>query len=319
MELRQLAITVAIADHGSLPAAADALGLALPVVTVQLQQLEKELGSRLFLPDRRGVTLTEDGQVMIQAARRALGEIRRGCSSVGRGSREDSSVTVAMLSGMDSQLPTHLVQNLRNEHPHLAMRFTVGTTSFMRAQLASGAADVALLEHRAGASTPIGTPVVRESLWVAAARGSGLEANEPVPFASVAAHPLVLPDPDDPVRILVEAAARRVKRPLRIAAECSDIGAQISMVDSGMAWTVLPSSAVLKRPPGISAAPIQSPRLARTIALAVGGDRLRKRSVKAVTLALMDLLRNAAEAQTGMEWVGPKMLHAWLDSSLGAA
>ena len=66
---------VAILDHGSLTAAADALGKALPTVVRSLATLEEILGVRLLQRTTRRMSLTEEGRIYLERCRQILAEI----------------------------------------------------------------------------------------------------------------------------------------------------------------------------------------------------------------------------------------------------
>lgn len=71
-KLRHLHCFVAIAERGSLTAAAAALGVSLPTVVRQLATLEAHLGTRLFERTTRRVRLTAEGQAYLVRCRDAL-------------------------------------------------------------------------------------------------------------------------------------------------------------------------------------------------------------------------------------------------------
>jgi LysR family nitrogen assimilation transcriptional regulator len=77
MNLRTLRYFVAIADAGSLTAAAAAISIAQPALTRQLRELEAEFGVPLFHRMPRGVRLTQAGVTLYEAAQRILGEAQR--------------------------------------------------------------------------------------------------------------------------------------------------------------------------------------------------------------------------------------------------
>jgi LysR family nitrogen assimilation transcriptional regulator len=77
MNLRALRYFVAIADAGSLTAAASAISVAQPALTRQLRELEADLGAALFHRMPRGVRLTQAGVTLYEAAQRILGETQR--------------------------------------------------------------------------------------------------------------------------------------------------------------------------------------------------------------------------------------------------
>ena len=77
MQLRQLQYFVAVADHGSIRKAADALFMAQPSLSTQLAALEREVGGALLNRQARGVTLTPAGRVFLREARTTLAAAER--------------------------------------------------------------------------------------------------------------------------------------------------------------------------------------------------------------------------------------------------
>src|ERR1700759_5289904 len=72
MELRQLAVFVAVADEGSFTRAADRLHVVQSAVSAGVRNLEKELGARLFDRSTHRVELTDAGRVLLPEARATL-------------------------------------------------------------------------------------------------------------------------------------------------------------------------------------------------------------------------------------------------------
>lgn len=77
MKVQHIQVLVAIADHGSLRAAAAALGKSQPALTQALQQAEEELGVAIFNRTSRGVEMTEIGERILTRARTIASEIGR--------------------------------------------------------------------------------------------------------------------------------------------------------------------------------------------------------------------------------------------------
>jgi len=73
MDLRQLAALVAVADEGSFSAAARSLNTVQSNVSTHIARLERELGA--VLVDRAGGMLTEEGEVVVERARRIQREL----------------------------------------------------------------------------------------------------------------------------------------------------------------------------------------------------------------------------------------------------
>src|SRR5260370_30704579 len=81
VELRQLRYAVAVADHLNFREASRALHVAQPSLSVQIKQLEEEIGVALFIRSKRHVEITRPGKVFLKTARAALAMHHRSQSS----------------------------------------------------------------------------------------------------------------------------------------------------------------------------------------------------------------------------------------------
>lgn len=95
MNLRALRYFVAIADAGSLTAAAAAISIAQPALTRQLRELEADLGVQLLQRTPRGVLLTQAGVTLYESAQRMLAEAARVRQELAR--RQDTTMTTVVL------------------------------------------------------------------------------------------------------------------------------------------------------------------------------------------------------------------------------
>ncbi|MET4579284.1 LysR family transcriptional regulator [Ottowia thiooxydans] len=77
MNLKTLRYFVAVADSGSLTAAAAAIPIAQPALTRQMRELESETGVQLLQRLPRGVRLTQAGVTLYESAQRILSEAAR--------------------------------------------------------------------------------------------------------------------------------------------------------------------------------------------------------------------------------------------------
>jgi len=76
MKLTHLRDVVAVADRGSLRAAARHLGIAQPAITRSIREIERELGVALFERRARGVVMTPLGEVFLRRALAMQNELR---------------------------------------------------------------------------------------------------------------------------------------------------------------------------------------------------------------------------------------------------
>lgn len=74
MTLQQLHYAITIAECGSLNKAAEALYVAQPSLSSSMQELERELGIKIFHRSGRGVSLTQDGTEFLLYARQVYSQ-----------------------------------------------------------------------------------------------------------------------------------------------------------------------------------------------------------------------------------------------------
>ncbi len=125
-KLRALRTFIAIVDHGSLTAAAGALGSSLPATVRTLAALEAELGVRLLNRTTRRLSLTDEGRQYLQRARGIVGELDEADRVVGAGGSGGAepagsvSVTAPVLYGQYHVAPA--VIRLLRRHPRMQVR-----------------------------------------------------------------------------------------------------------------------------------------------------------------------------------------------------
>ena len=71
IQLAQLEAFVAVAMHGTISAAAEALYVSQPALTARIQGLERSMGTALFTRGRQGSRLTDAGRALRPHAERA--------------------------------------------------------------------------------------------------------------------------------------------------------------------------------------------------------------------------------------------------------
>lgn len=106
--------------------ASEELNLSQPAVSHQIKTLEKELGEQLFVRDRRSVSLTPSGEVMLEHADKILNitDALREEIEETKG-RAESTITLGMVyRGLDSNF-SELYRQFRKAHPEIELKFRV--------------------------------------------------------------------------------------------------------------------------------------------------------------------------------------------------
>ncbi|TDD42285.1 LysR family transcriptional regulator [Saccharopolyspora elongata] len=120
MSLRQYEYALAVAEEGSVTAAAELLHVAQPSVSQQIRSLERELGVQLFARTPTGLVPTVVGRAFLREAEVAVSASRRARATARAGADElVGELLVAAQMGLGTrQLPSALAA-LRRRFPRL--------------------------------------------------------------------------------------------------------------------------------------------------------------------------------------------------------
>lgn len=77
LELGQLEQLLAVAEHGTLSAAAEAIHLSQPSMSRSMKKLEDDLQVILFERRKNKITLNENGKLAVECARKVLDQLRQ--------------------------------------------------------------------------------------------------------------------------------------------------------------------------------------------------------------------------------------------------
>ncbi|ATE55810.1 LysR family transcriptional regulator [Actinosynnema pretiosum] len=171
MDLTRLRVLVAIADEGSVTAAAEALHYAQPSVSHHLAKLEAETGVALVRRVGRGVRLTEAGELLVDRAREILGRVEavRAELSAHAGLRAGRVRLAAFPSALATLVP-HAAAQLAADHPGVELALTEAEPERALTALRHGEVDLALVfDHPDTPDQPRGTtlhPLLREPLYL---------------------------------------------------------------------------------------------------------------------------------------------------------
>jgi DNA-binding transcriptional LysR family regulator len=110
LELRHLEYLTAAVEAASIGAAAEELGIAQPVLSRQLRDLEQAVGVELLERGRRGVRATPAGEVLVRDTRRVMDGLEDARQSAHRAHRAAQGQCV--LATITTPMSTHVVTNV---------------------------------------------------------------------------------------------------------------------------------------------------------------------------------------------------------------
>ena len=248
MTIRQLEYFCAIAEEGSVSAAARRLHVAQPPVSKQIAALEEELGAKLFRRSNKGMLLTDAGQSLYQQGRAYTAELERLSGyvrSLGRG--VSGSVRVGMLYST----VTYAVPFIRAYHaayPQVELYIRLGSPQQLLSDLNSGELNVLFL--RAGVKETIGLHerIIGEDVLklVMTARTDPAPELDKIPIERLRGIPMCLLRSDDLWsyhEVLLKECQRCGFTP-NIVCQCYDTPMAMQLVQAGFGVGFLPESVV---------------------------------------------------------------------------
>ncbi len=194
MDIHQLKTFVAVAREGSITRASEVLHLSQPAVSAHIKAIEDALGLSLFERTARGMSLTRDGQRLLDKAEQTLGAHRElmaeatrikghvtGKLRLGAGSNSNDGATGALVTG------------LAERFAEVEVALAHGTSREVLAGLRNGSLD-AVFYNEPGEPEPDLTTleVARFTTWLVAPPGL-VKAADPLDWKALAELPWIYP------------------------------------------------------------------------------------------------------------------------------
>lgn len=138
-----------VADAGNISVAAKNLYISQSAVSQSIKQLERDLQTRLFARNSRGVTLTAEGQMLYEYVRSAMGLLETGEEKLSQ-TRElqMGQLTIGASDTVTSQFLLPYLDTFHKRHPAIHIQIVSGRSHKVLGLLRSGKVDIAF------ASTP---------------------------------------------------------------------------------------------------------------------------------------------------------------------
>jgi len=143
--LNQLRTFLAVAETGSVRAAAQQLVVTQAAVSASLSALQKSLGVPLLRPDGRGLRLTDAGEAYAGYVRRILGLLEEArLAAAAAADPERGELRIAAVTTAAEQIVPALLGGFRARHPQIGVRLEAGNRARVRALLDRHQVDLVL-------------------------------------------------------------------------------------------------------------------------------------------------------------------------------
>jgi DNA-binding transcriptional LysR family regulator len=285
MELRHLRYFLAVVEERQFVRAAGVLHVAQSALSQQIRDLERELGAELLLRDRRGVSPTPAGEVLLGHARALLERADLARAEVARMAGVISG-TLRVGSGSPTgtvPLPATLAE-FQRRHPAVDIALRDAPSEDLVRSLQDGTLDVALVSFAPEQLPPqvTGVLVTREPMVALVPAGHRLARQRSVSLGALADDPLITFPRGSGMRDTIEDGFRAagVPRPA-VTAETIDPLATLELVGQGLGLSLVPRSVGEHAAADVVVVALRRPGLRRNVTLAWTHERRARPAVDA--------------------------------------
>lgn len=192
MDIRQLRYFVAVAEERHFGRAAKRLHLSQPPLSMQIKNLEHELGVELFERSTRRVALTDAGRILLERARGILSLTEEAAEAVkGAEAGLGGRLEVGFISSATLSLLPPAIRLFRERFSGVELDLKELTSAQQVDALYEGEIRLGLVRLPLRAPGIQLEPVLEESLVVALPSGHPLEALDRVPVGEIVDLPMI--------------------------------------------------------------------------------------------------------------------------------
>ena len=248
LDLYKLEIFLRVVREGSFSRAAERLLMTQPAVSQHIQDLENQLGVPLFVRERRGVSLTTEGETLREYAVRILqlmAEAENAVTDVRK--LASGQLLLGATPGASIYLLPDYIQGFRAQYPQLSMTLQTGITAKIVEELRAGQIEMGFIEGELDAvtSAQLGLhPLEEVEQHVVVGPKHPWWTRQRISLPELDRQPFIMRQPSSQTRIWLEGALAANNIQPKISAEFDNVESIKRTVMLGMCLTILPDYVV---------------------------------------------------------------------------
>jgi LysR family hydrogen peroxide-inducible transcriptional activator len=298
MDIRQLNALVAVVDHGTFSAAARALHTVQSNVSTHIARLERDLDITLI--DRTTGSLTEEGRVVVERARRVQAELEAIRLDVTALRDEVAGVIrVGVIGTTGRWLLPRLLDALASTYPKVRIQVVDATTTSLVPQVVSGSLDGALVNLPIDHPDLLVEEMFEEEPMLVAPLDHPFARYDVLEPQDLGRHPLLLSPPGVAFRDSLDADLAAFGIELVPKAEVDGMRLLASLAFDGFGAALLPATAATSSSGDWKRIPVRG--LTRRVVGLVSNRRVPpSATTRAVREVLREVIATHAHRQDGI-------------------
>lgn len=233
MELRQLQYFLAIAESGSFSRASLRISVAQPVLSRHIRALEQELGVKLYHRTGHGIILNDAGKHLEQYAHGILDTAALAKASLTTlGKNPAGRVSIGMSPSVQAVLAQPLVEQFRLAYPDVSLSIMEGFSGHVQDWLSTGQLDVAILYRTPYNGMLCADALLTDELFLLGPIDDSARVGEgPMPLKNLRNIPLILPNRQHGLRILLDECFLKIGVTPNIQLEMDAMASTLNLIE----------------------------------------------------------------------------------------
>jgi LysR family nitrogen assimilation transcriptional regulator len=241
LDLRQIQYFVCLYEERSVTRAARRLNVVQPALSMQINRLEKRLGTDLFERTARGMIPTSAGETMYRIYLPILLDLRHADQQMMELSGKVlGKFSVGIIPSITNSVLADVLHQFGAKYPDVEIRIDEAYSGTLIDWVVAGDLDFAVVNRTRRKDDVTMHPLIDEEL-VLVERGTARGSLAPIPFARLKQLDLVLPSRRHGIRNIVDHAAEEIGIQITPRIEVDALAPTLKLVSESGLTTVLPT------------------------------------------------------------------------------
>jgi DNA-binding transcriptional LysR family regulator len=256
-----------VAEHSSFCRAAEVSNRSQSAVSMQIRQLEMQLGVSLFHRTTRRVQLTREGELLLVCARKAVNELQSGLRQIKDAMDiQRGRLTLACEPTLAATRLPEILATFQKSYPGVTANVRELTAAEMLDSIRQQDVDFGIGTRSTNATDFQFQPILLDEIYALIPTSMDVGQRETISLLELSQMPTLLLTGSSAMHGMLDKAQKAAGITLDIKYEVQQVQTQIAMAIAGLGAAILPRIAIpLKPDPRVRAVPIVDPPLVREL------------------------------------------------------
>lgn len=264
---------------GNFTKAAEILNMTQSAVSHSISTLEKEIGFPLFIRNKSGILLTEEGKLLWDHVEDYIASEDRLYNQIHALNRlEQGTLRVGSFTSASSRFLPKILKVFDARYPHIEIDICDEDYDRIKKKLQNGLLDVGFLIEEYLEPEHYAIPCFKDEMVVVVPFNVEFQTMDSLPLKAIENYDFIMPDNDQDFFLKQMLLKNQVTPKIKYKFQL--MSTVFSMVEAGLGITLVPDSTLLKRNHEVDMLSLEPP-IYRTIYLVANKSRLKSPIVSA--------------------------------------